>query len=509
MRQVLPQLVAAYRRVEERGAASPEVDYAMGRMYRALLDEGRAMAHQERALTRDPAYADALYERAVLRSRRYGRELTQTLSELRVERGGGDPAVADMADTAERARPALGRLRVLIVEDWTRLEALAPSQARTLAARGILAFHRGRLDEARALLGRAVAADPLIEEAWETLARAHAVAHRSEEAEETYTRALAADRGYAPHLVGRCEVRLLLGRESEAVADADHALVIDPGSTGARLCRAESGLKRGHREIMSGGDAREALDGAERDFTEVLRHEEVPFALLSRGIVRRYRGMFLERHGKDPLPDFAASEADFTRGIRSGPHPSEHWANRSRLRSRRALHFIESGQDAGAELDAAQGDLEQALRLDPAAALATDVWMGEVQAYRGLQALRRGQPAEAHFAAAEASYNRGDTPGNDGWVQLHRGTMCTWRGIERARAGGDPLPVWAAAEKDLDHAVQTFPRYTDPLVRRGILHLERARHLGDRRERERGLADLRRALAQEPDHREALDALRR
>src|SRR5262249_9555434 len=156
----------------------------------------------------------------------------------------GGAAVADMADTAERARPALGRLRVLIVEDWTRLEALAPRQARTLAARGILAFHRGRLDEARDLLGRAVATDPLIDEAWETLAGAHAVAHRNEAAEETYTRALALDRGYAPHLVGRCEVRVLLGRESEAAADADRAVGIDPSSTGARLCRAESGLRR-------------------------------------------------------------------------------------------------------------------------------------------------------------------------------------------------------------------------------------------------------------------------
>jgi tetratricopeptide (TPR) repeat protein len=334
------------------------------------------------------------------------------------------------------------------------------------------------------------------------------VAHRSQEAEETYTHALAFDRGYAPHLVGRCEVRQLLGRESEAVTDADRALVIDPASTGARLCRAENLLKVGHVQIMSGADARETLGGAEHDFTEVLRHEDSSFALLSRGIVRRYRGMLLERHGKDPLPDFAASEADFTRGT-LGARPSEHWANRGRLRTRRALHFIEGGRDAGAELDAAQADLEHALAVDPSATLAAEEWIGEVQAYRGLQALRRGQPADAHFAAAEARYTRGDIPGNDGWVHLHRGTMRTWRGIERGRAGGDPLPSWAAAEKDLDHAVEVFPRYTDPLVRRGVLRLERARHLGDKRERERGLADLRRALAQEPDHREALEALRR
>ncbi len=509
MRKVLPQLVAAYQRVEERGAASAEVDYLMGRMYRALLDEDKALAHQERALAKDATFASALYERSVLLSRRYGRDLNQTIADLQVERPKGSKP-AD-AETAERARPALAQLRARIVEDWTRLTSLTPSPAQTYAARGILAFYRSRPKEARDLLAQAVAADPLMEEAWDALALAHSAARNNAEADLTYTRALALDRGYAPHLVGRCDIRRLRGRTAEAVADATAALVLDPASIGARLCRATIGINRSHDEIMSGADALQTLNTADQDFSEVLRRRETTEALYGRALVRRYRAIFLDRRGKDPLPDFAAAEADCTRAITLDARDPERWSARGRVRTRRALHDIQNDRDATADLDAAQADFDEALRLDPTRSSAL-MWTADVQTYRGLQALRQGQPSEPFFVAAEARYTRAERAGADAWLHLLRGTMLTWRGVATARAGGDPLAVWTAAEDDLERALKAFPRYHDSVVRRGILRLERARHLvRDRRAariaHDLGVADLEHALAREPDHREARAAL--
>jgi len=105
MRQSLPKLLHAYQDLQQRSANTPEVEYLLGRMYRALMDEDQALQHQERALADDPSFAPSLYERAVLLSKRYGWELDRALSQP--PEGGGERTIAQV----ERARPDLVRLR--------------------------------------------------------------------------------------------------------------------------------------------------------------------------------------------------------------------------------------------------------------------------------------------------------------------------------------------------------------------------------------------------------------
>lgn len=179
MRRLLPELEAAYREVS--GLA--EAEYLLGRMYRALMEDARALELQERALALDPSLAPARYERAVLLSRSYAAE-RHRLMEANAPTGADDP---------EGRAPGLRALRERVLRDCEALERASEGvgQARALAARGILAFARDRAAEAEPLLRKAVALDPFLEEAWETLG----LASRSE---EVFAQALALDRGYAP-----------------------------------------------------------------------------------------------------------------------------------------------------------------------------------------------------------------------------------------------------------------------------------------------------------------------
>src|SRR6185295_2108163 len=72
MRSFLPALQEKYRRAAAKAPAIAEPDYLMGRLYRALMDDEKALEHQDHALAKEPDYAPALYERVVLRSRKYG-----------------------------------------------------------------------------------------------------------------------------------------------------------------------------------------------------------------------------------------------------------------------------------------------------------------------------------------------------------------------------------------------------------------------------------------------------
>jgi hypothetical protein len=74
MREFLPPLQEAYGKASARAPDLAEVDYLIGRMHRALMEDEKALAYQEAALLKDPLYASALYERAVLTFKKYAQE---------------------------------------------------------------------------------------------------------------------------------------------------------------------------------------------------------------------------------------------------------------------------------------------------------------------------------------------------------------------------------------------------------------------------------------------------
>jgi tRNA A-37 threonylcarbamoyl transferase component Bud32/tetratricopeptide (TPR) repeat protein len=173
-------LLDTYQQAAERAPDVAEVDYLMGRMWRVMMEPWEALKHQERALSKEPDYAPALYERAILMSNQYGLEVSMQMAgtgKAPVPPEGPESTLGNETIT----QPDLARRREGIVRDcetFERLLAGAPEdlwpvrlgEANVLAARGILAYNEGKYQEAQSALEKAVEKDPTLEEAWETLA---------------------------------------------------------------------------------------------------------------------------------------------------------------------------------------------------------------------------------------------------------------------------------------------------------------------------------------------------
>jgi tetratricopeptide (TPR) repeat protein len=397
MRRFLPPLESAYQEALRRAPGLAEVEYLMGRMYRALMEDEKALECQRRALSHDANHSPALYERVVLLSKKYARELRKFLESEGLPRaeGGEEPA-------AERLSAELVRMRERILEDSLTLgrclEAhalrgdLSPvSHSNLLAARGIFAAHSGRTAAAVELLEDAVAENPLLEEAWESLAQSASVqageAAQGEEkearwafAERAYGEGIRLDRGYVPHWVGRGHVRTERavwrrnrGKDPEpdyaaAVEDFGQAIRLDAGYAEAWMRRGRVFSQRAHLKANRGEDPLEVYAEAERDLTEAVRLDPAyGEAWMRRARMRHGRGTFLTARGAAGRPDLAASEADFSRAIELGVVTAEILGQRGQ--SRRSLAQVDRsrGDRNGARewYLKAIADFEKSVGMDP------------------------------------------------------------------------------------------------------------------------------------------------
>jgi serine/threonine-protein kinase len=514
MRQMVPRLEAAYQRARTQAPELGEVEYLMGRMYRAVLDEERALVHQDRALTKDPSLAAARYERAVLLARQYGRALDQALSWARVRAAPGPPVaeVASAAPTAPTDDAALAHLRRRILVDLNTLQRLGADDGSARAARGILAFHERDLPRARQILEEVVRVDPDREEAWEALARTLEAQDQGREAVKVYTQALARDRGYVPLLTGRCHL-LVRGRDRDlGLKDAELALSIDPTNAEAHLCLGMSHLFEGHDAMMQGRSG-QGLQDAIDEFTSVLeRSPGLSGPLWGRGTAQRYLGAMLERRGQEPTAVLTASEADLTLAIAQWPRAADVRSSRGRTRSLRAFWRMRQGHDAEDDVAAALEDFATALRLQPKRQDPHD-WGGDLHARVGRHHERQGRSGIASFEAAEAAFAHLelDDAGYMPWGSAHRGAMRTWWAEAEHRAGKDATARLAAAERDLRVAVKGLAAFPDPWLWLAELLELRAR-IGRRsceEGRGRGAAARARVAASAADRVAAEEALGR
>jgi tetratricopeptide (TPR) repeat protein/predicted Ser/Thr protein kinase len=385
-RRFLTQLEDAARQAPD----SPEVDVLLGRLYRVLLEDAKAEACIDRAIDRAAAYLPAWHERMLLLARRHAR----------------DPG------------PALE-------EEIRRLAAKFPSDG---VARGLLAYHEGRFEDARRVLEAELARDPSLDEAWETLARARraeVVASLDERraAEEVYTRAIEADRGYLPHWFGRADLRQDRGSRKKdhgldplpdyaaAEEDLSEALRVAPGSAEAHARRGLVRTQRGVHRKQVGRDARADFDAAEADLTRAIGLD--PDRLLAwtwRGTARYHRG------------DFADAEKDFDEALRRAPSAAD-------VRMRRARNRAARGA-----FDLAEADFAESLRLQPGSPWCWH-WRGDARLAAGDAA-----GAEAHFAKS---------------IETDRSHFYAWSGRGEARFR---LGRYAEAAADWREALALNPR---------------------------------------------------
>ncbi|HEX7900010.1 MAG TPA: protein kinase [Planctomycetota bacterium] len=420
MKPFLDSLEEAYAGLEGKGLA--EVEYLMGRMYRALNDDARALEFQEKALELDPDFAAARFERGFIHLRRH----------LGLATGEWEGNI----DVRRVPEP----VRERILED---LRASDPSPT----AMGYRQLLKGSWTDAEGEFQKALGADPRLEEAREGLAAAWraGVLEKAElkeaswaEAEALYTKGLENDKGYVPHYLARGQLRW------------------------------SRGSARRHR----GKDPMPDYISAEGDFTKAIelapRHVD---AWTWRGEMKVYQGIYALEMGWDARPRLAAADEDFTAALDIDPRWARTWFWRGNAHFYRAAWLLERGMDPTPDLESGERDLIEAVRLakEPSHELR---WRGRLRAQLGAARGRNGKDPEPVWKSAEEDFVRGDT--KDPWHYTWWSAVDVERGAWLVATGKDPSGTWTRAEELLGEALTRNPSFDEALKQRGLLRAERA-----------------------------------
>jgi serine/threonine-protein kinase len=524
MRRLLPPLQEAYERAARLAPGKAETDYHIGRMHRALMNDAQALEHQERAIAKEPGFADARYERVVLHARRYDalfRAATESLRSQAIHMlssQGGRPSRVPTLEEVERWRPETRALRESIIADCGKLGGIGAGRA--AAAEGILAFCEQRYAEGRARLREAVTAHPQLEEAWEALARviegeetAAATAAEKEalrrEAEAVYLEAVFFDEGYLPFYLGRGNTfmrdsvaRFRSGKDPlEALAaaerDFEKCVSIDPGHAEAWQRLGAVRIDRGRCQSTRGRDPAAAWDSAAQALDRAIGlREDLLMSWSKRGFLEALRGSHAAAHGADPLPNWERSERDLTQALRIQQAHTDPWLRLGMMRFWLGLHAKNAGLDPLPAWEAAELNFTEALRMAPGYSEAL-TRRGQLRFLRGLHRRDLGADPLPDWTAAEADFSEA-LESEDLYAECRalRGRLRTERGLFRLRAGGDPLPDWELAEADYRRAADGTEL---PLAHagRGDLAWQRARLLESKGEPARAAwSDCARAYAE-------------
>ncbi len=419
-REFLPPLAAAVRSTVESAPTVSEPHAHLGRMYRALLRFEDARREQDTALSKDSGDSFARYERAILIARELGlrtaelRDAWLLRAGQRLSRAGllpepGSatearlPPESELVEGDARARALLEALRA----DLTVLEAAAASTgtapatgltaARLECARGLAAaaFARDPADRERAAahLRRAWTEDPGLEEAQEASIRLHLADGDAEGALVAYERAIEADRGYAPHWLGRAQARQAISLSrltrridvrpefDEAERDATRAVELDPRDAEALWWRGNLRSNATLARIFAGQSADDGFERADADFALALERAPGDVRIhVSRAKARLNLGVLRRQLGEESGPAFDAAEQSATRAIDVAPGRAEGWLVRARILTARAQSPDLATETAGRFLDRAQEDLDHALTRSPSDG---EIWLNRARLRTG------------------------------------------------------------------------------------------------------------------------------
>jgi serine/threonine-protein kinase len=331
LRPFLQTMKDAYARAKERAPRSAEVEYLMGRMRRVTIEHDIAIEHQNRALSLDPEFGPALYERVVLKSRSNSQLHWSAVAAVRAESTSQVPS--DWLERAKAANPGFAKVHREILEDLNVLERilargnrgeglLAISEAHVANVRGILAFWAADYPKARELLRQAVTVDPSLEEAWELLgwllyeyaAEIPELAERDrrlEGAGRCLDEAIVQDRGYPRFWIMKswvmtraAEYSPALGRDAlpyfaESDRDIAQANILMPNMYTTWRQRASNWRKRGLYRRDQGEDPRQDFEEAERCADEAIRLQGSGENYSMRGDIRVDQGRLKEKSDRD------------------------------------------------------------------------------------------------------------------------------------------------------------------------------------------------------------------
>ncbi len=532
-------LEGAFREAVGQAPDSPVPYFHKGRMNRALLLPAAALALQEEALARDPAYGPARYERALLRAEAYAERLDElrrvwvrqeaarvTANSSPADGGAGGARMRSLPSDAELEKEDAVALawRTALVDDLAWLEAAASDETvaaeRLLCARGLHAAYTAgsgaEVARARALLAAALAADPGREEAHAALGWLAIRTGEWDAALDAFDRGIAADTGYLPHRLSRAAVLFRMGLAAshagrdpvrhylEAEAELEQAIRLDPADVRPRIRTAESRLNRSVWVMGRGDDPSQEFRAAREAIEAALSIDPHRIdARLLRAHISLNEGNRVWTTGGDPQDRYDAARADYDRVLLATP-------NDANALLARGLLFINigrarSGRGGVGEEAYREGErsLERAARIAPEDAT---VWthLGLASSCRALDWTGPEAEKEALFEQAREQYDRAlsvDPRCAEAWTR--RGALHRSWALQRKRTGRPSDALLDRAEEDFTRALDLDPGQVFALRDRGMARMNRANDLRDCGQHpgdlyERAESDLREAARQAP-----------
>jgi tetratricopeptide (TPR) repeat protein len=466
-RSHLSPLQNAYHEAVARAGTLAEPDYLLGRLYRALMENDRALECQNRALSKQPDYGPALYERIVL--------LSQTQA-LLVHSRGREAGLVARDDAGKQIRA-----------DARTLLALRGSvgEAHLLVVLGVRSLQEGDAGSAKKYVREALEKDSSLEEGWLLLANIQwfekepeQVLEASREACDTLLRATALDQGYFPYwrdlaaytaweAVNRSndgEDPMPLFRRAEGYLD--RVLALAPDYAPARQAKGELHFHRAADLMKRGRNPVADLDASERELREAIRLQpDYPAAILTLMGTHAYHVIYRVTCRQNPSEEIKKVEADVAPAQAASVPEDQILLWRGIVELQRELYRMGRGEEP--DFQRAETTLNDALRIKPTNTSLL-LWRGTLRYHQGRFAealadfdqrirlsgawpevlLRRGRTCfkAGDLAAAETDFSRA--------LERDRTLAEAWAGRGRARL---QRGAFAEAADDLQRALDLDP----------------------------------------------------
>ncbi|MEK7867438.1 MAG: protein kinase [Planctomycetota bacterium] len=485
-------------RLKEVAPWLPEPWYHEGRMLRALGRESEAEHAQDRAVELAAAQAPtrclALYERGVLRTRRFLDERRGAFERLTRARAAQDATfMRPTASEAEASAPGIRAVREGATSDLTEAIAWLQSdrplpdieatdrRARLLAAQGLLAMLEGR--DGRQPLEEALSIDPSLQEAFTALAGIAQGRGDHEEAARCLERATRADRGYLPYWIGLASCLRAASNDLEAVggdgsvhrargaAALDEALGIDPADGDVLRQKADLLVSEGDAKRRRGKDAAldfaEALEAAER---AVQADPARVLFLVMLADVHARLGDWTKSRGEDPRAEYDLAEAGYAKALGLEPENLSALANRAIVWQSVGDWMAGRGLDPLEAYGKALQGLDEALRVAPLADESANN-RGIVHQSMAAWKLRHGEDPAGEIGEATAAFERAlEINPRSGTAASNLGTMHLMVAREEERRGKEIEELCRKATEAYERALSINPRHAMAIMNIAVVH---------------------------------------
>ncbi len=251
----------------------------------------------------------------------------------------------------------------------------------------------------------------------------------------------------------------------EALADLAQSLKLNPGRGDTWLGRANLHISWAGYQTARGKDASENLKMAADDLAvAMLKMPEAVQPATQRGVVQI---MLAALPGQDPIQRYHAAVESFDVALARNPKAGGALMGRGEARMRLAVELSRRGENPAASFDAAFRDLDEAVKILPAA------WAMRAEAYvrRGEWKMASGREGDTDFQAALADAKQGidiNILATDAWIWQGRARTLT------AQYRPVPLAHYKEAIDDLGKVLFFSPDHVQALRFRADAYHRRA-----------------------------------